>query len=138
MKLKIILWELSLIHILDKKELKEKYKTAKVFCLTSPSEACANVFSQAMSNGCYLISTDVDGARDVTNNEEFGSIVPVNDIDRLSTVLKETCLNESLLEKNCIEAQKFAKKNLSWIKLCRKIDNFLFNKGEFSSEDEYE
>lgn len=127
-----------LIGFLDKKELKEKYKSAKVFCLTSPSEACANVFSQAMSNGCYLISTDVDGARDVTNDGEFGCIVPVNDIDKLSIVLKEICLNGNLLEKNCIKAQKYARKNLSWIKLCREIDNYLFNKGEFYSENEYE
>ncbi|CDM68251.1 group 1 glycosyl transferase [Clostridium bornimense] len=117
-----------LVGFLGKKELKEKYKQSKIFCLTSPSEACANVFSQAISNGCYLISTDVDGARDITNNEEFGCIVPVYDIDRLSIALKETCLNEKLLEENCIVAQKYAKESLNWIKLCDKINNFLFHK----------
>ena len=121
----------KLIGFLDKRELKDKYKSAKVFCLTSPSEACANVFSQAISNGCYLISTDVDGARDITNNEEFGSIVPVNDIDRLSVVLKDICLNEDLLEKNCIKAQRYAGKNLSWIKLCGEIDKYLFCNKEY-------
>ena len=115
-----------LVGYLGKKELKERYKQYKIFCLTSLSEACANVFSQAISNGCYLVSTYVDGVRDITDNEKFGCIIPVNDIDRLSSVLREICQNEKLLEDNCISAQRYAKENLSWISLCDKINKFLF------------
>lgn len=117
---------IKLIGFLDKKELKEEYKKAKIFCLTSPSEACANVFSQAVSNGCYLISTDVDGAIDIIDYGKYGAIVPVNNPEKLANTLLESCKDDNMLKLNCINAQRYAHSNLSWIVLCKEIDKNLF------------
>lgn len=110
---------------LEKKELKEKYKEAKVFCLTSYSEACANVLSEAVSNGCYLISSDVDGAIDVIDYGRYGAVVPVNNKVKLEEALLDICCNEELLEENCLNSQIYAENNLSWIKICDDLNKLL-------------
>ena len=109
----------------NKDELKETFKRAKIFCLTSPSEACAHVFSESIYNGCYLISTDVDGALDITDYCRYGQLYPAWDIDALARCLLETCSNENLLRENCYKAQKYAIENLTWIKICETLNNYL-------------
>ena len=110
---------------LDKAFLKEEYKKAKIFCLTSPCESCANVFSESISNGCYLISSNVDGAMDIMDYGRYGRVFPVNDIKALGDLLIRICNNEELLRENCERAQIYAKENLKWVNLCKIIDDKL-------------
>lgn len=117
--------KVKLIGNLDKKELKNHYKKAKIFCMTSIIEACANVFSEAISNGCYIISTDVDGAIDIIDYGNYGKIIPNNDLEKLKDALLKACKNQTLLEVNCLEAQLYSKEELDWVKLCKKIDKLL-------------
>ena len=107
---------------LEKNQLKERFKEAKIFCLTSASEACANVFSESVSNGCYLISTDVDGAIDIIDYGKYGRIFPVNNRTKLEEALLDSCFNEDLLKSNCINSQIYSQENLSWIKICENLN----------------
>lgn len=116
---------IKLSEKLDKKELKERYKEAKIFCLTSSAEACANVLPESISNGCYLISSDVDGAIDIMDYGKFGKIIPVNDRIKLEEALVDTCCNEDMLKKNCLSSQIYSKNNLSWIKICKELNILL-------------
>lgn len=110
---------------LDKNELKKSFQKAKIFCLTSPSEACAHVLSEAIYNGCYLISTDVDGAIDVIDYGRYGQLFPVNDVASLERCLLEACNNQEMLKDNCEKSQKYALENLSWIRVCGTLDTLL-------------
>lgn len=78
----------------DKKELWELYNSAKVFVLTSPKEGFPNVFSEALFFNNYIISTDVSSASDITKDGTIGTIIPINDVDRLRTSLLEV-INDS-------------------------------------------
>lgn len=110
----------------DKYSIKNVYKRAKIFCLTSLSEACANVFSEAVANGCYLITTDVDGAIDIIDYGKYGSIVPINHVYKLSQTLLEVCNDDKLLKENCEKSQIYAKENLSWVSICGEINNMIW------------
>ncbi|MBW6409247.1 glycosyltransferase family 4 protein [Clostridium weizhouense] len=112
---------------LNKFELKKRYEKAKIFCLTSPCEACANVFSEAISNGCYLISSDVDGALDITNFGKYGTIMSANNEHTLSEILLKICTDDNLLKNNCINSQIYAQNNLKWIDICSKLNNLIIH-----------
>ncbi|WP_420825943.1 glycosyltransferase [Clostridium taeniosporum] len=110
---------------LDKRLLKKSYEDAKIFCLTSQCEACANVFAESLSNGCYLISSDVDGVLDITDFGHYGKILPTNNAYVLAQILLETCNNDNLLKTNCKNSQIYAKSNLKWIDICHRLDNLI-------------
>lgn len=109
----------------NKEKLKEPFRKAKVFCLTSPSEACAHVLSESIYNGCYLISSEVDGVLDITDYGRYGQLYPPGDVDALAKCLLEACTNESLLKENCSKAQEYALENLTWVKICGTLNNYL-------------
>lgn len=110
---------------LSRETLKKMYEKAKVFCLTSRYEACANVLSESLANGCYLIATDVDGAIDVIDYGEYGKLIPVGDVKKLEDALIEICNNESLIKENFYKAQQYIEDDLNWIRLCGKINSWL-------------
>lgn len=110
---------------LNKSDLKKKYESAKVFCITSIIEACANVFSEALSNGCYIVSSDVDGAIDIINYGEFGKIFPCGNLQKLQDSLLYACTNDNLLKDVCHRSQEYCKDELSWVQLCGEINNML-------------
>lgn len=114
-----------LIGNLNKTELKDKYKQSKVFCITSILEGCANVFSEAISNGCYLISSDVDSVIDIIDYGRYGSIFPIGNVAKLEEIILDICNNEDLLRTHCYKSQEYAKNSLSWIKICKDLDNML-------------
>lgn len=117
--------KVKLIGNLNKKDLKTHYKKAKIFCITSDVEACANVFSEAICSGCYIISSDVDGAIDIVDYGKYGRIIPANNLESLRIALLETCLNENMLKENCLKSQSYAKEKLHWVNLCDEIYSLL-------------
>lgn len=116
---------ITLTGPLSYEETKKQYDKAKIFCLTSRWEACANVVLESLGRGCYVIATDVDGQIDVLDYGEHGSIIPVNDDAILQKTLLRICHNELLIEKVCQEAQQYTRNELSWISLCEQIKNLL-------------
>lgn len=66
-------------NITDREELYTYYKKAEILCFTSLYEGFSLVMIEALYFGCYLISTDLSGAYDVTNNGKFGTIMKVNE-----------------------------------------------------------
>ncbi len=78
--------------IADRKELLSEYAKARYFLLPSRSESFGFVLLEAALCGCYLIVSDgCSAARDITNNERFGTIVPADDEKALSDALIRLC-----------------------------------------------
>ncbi|EGW36167.1 glycosyltransferase [Desulfosporosinus sp. OT] len=117
-------------HLFDRKKLREEYKKAKVFCLTSLWEGFPNVFPEAQQNGCFIISSDLSPAWDITDNKRFGDIFPVNDVKSLADSLLRNCKDEETLRRVCREAQDYAYENFNWVEICRKLDNSLKENGK--------
>ncbi|MCB2356980.1 glycosyltransferase family 4 protein [Clostridium estertheticum] len=113
-------------RINDRKLIEEKYRKAKIFCLTSRCEGFPNVFGEAANKGCYMISSDIDSAWDITDDKKYGSIFPINDYNALANEFITVCSNEVRLETVCNDIQIYAREHFEWIKLCQKID-FLLN-----------
>ena len=111
--------------IFDKHKLEEEYRQAKIFSLTSYTEAHAHVLAEAAKNGCYLMLTDIDGAIDMTNNQKWGRIHPIYDVNFFSQSLKEVSKQQEMLRITCEEIQNFARANLNWHYLIEKIARIL-------------
>lgn len=112
-------------EIKDRDILFNEYKKAKVFVLTSRWEGFAVSFMEALSAGCYIVSSDVYCAYDITDYQRFGLIFSVGDVIGLAKCLKRACENESILMKTCEEGPMFVYENYDWGKNCEKIEHLL-------------
>lgn len=101
---------LLLGEILDRVELFDWYNRAKVFCLTSRYEGFALVLPEAIGFFDYIISTDVGGVKDITQNGELGSIV--DNIEELKKAI-ENVISSNIIEKSFIQRSKLAE-NFRW------------------------
>lgn len=111
--------------IYDKYLLEQEYRQAKIFCLTSTVECYAHVFAEAAKNGCYIISTNVDGAYDITKNQRFGKIHPIYDWENIGREMKRAAAQEVVLANTCEEIQKFARADLNWEVIVKRIADLL-------------
>jgi len=116
---------ITLTGSLSYEETKKQYDKAKIFCLTSRWEGCANVLAESLGRGCYVISTDVDSSIDVLEYGEYGVLVPTAESELLQKRLLHVCQNEPLMSEICEKAQQYTRNELSWITLCGKIDRLL-------------
>lgn len=114
-------------EINDRVKLKEEYNKAKIFCLTSRWESFGLAFVEAESSGCYIISSNVDSAKDITDNKKYGDIFEVNNIGQLSQSFIKHCNDENELKIVCEEVQHYAYENFYWVKICKKIKDYLSN-----------
>jgi glycosyltransferase involved in cell wall biosynthesis len=79
----------------DRKALFCQYDEAKAFVLSSRYEGFALVLVEAMSHGCYIISTDLASARDIINDDaSVGMIVPQDDPKALAEALRSIATME--------------------------------------------
>lgn len=111
--------------IFDKVQLEEEYRKAKIFCLTSLVECYAHVFAEATKNGCYIVTTDVDGLADITQQQRFGTIHPTHDWEAMGRTLQQVARQEPLLEDTCVQLQAFARNELNWRQIVKKIATYL-------------
>ncbi|MGL5777266.1 glycosyltransferase [Cetobacterium sp.] len=117
-------------NISDKKKLYEYYNKSKVFLLTSRWEGSALVYPEALKFGNYILTTDVGGAKDITNDSKIGKIVPVNDTKALKKEIEKIIEKKINLEKKYTESLKLSNKHFLWsniIKNSKKM-KVLFNK----------
>lgn len=114
--------------IYDKEQLEVEYRRAKIFCLTSLVECYAHVFAEAAKNGCYIVTTDVDGAADITHHQRFGTIHPTHDWESVAQTLKQVTKQEQLLADTCEQLQAFARTELNWKHIVKKVAEYLQEK----------
>jgi len=115
-------------NITDKGKLYEEYAKAKIFALTSLDEGgTPNVIAEALFHGCYTITSDIDAAVDITDNEKCGSIFSINDYKALSKILLEVCTDKKLLQDAPQKSTQFAKSHYDWDLLINRINHLLNN-----------
>lgn len=83
--------------LLPQKEVFELYKKARFLIMTSLWEWFSNVFAEAAYFGTIIISTDVWGAEDITNNWEFWYIY--KDIDDVLPFIEHQNIDTQALKK---------------------------------------
>lgn len=109
----------------ERDKLEKYYRRAKIFVLTSRWEGFPNVFLEAISKGCFVISSDLPAAYDITDHGKYGCIFPVDDVENLAMTLENVCGDQYNLEINCKAVQKFAFDNYHWVKICERLNYLL-------------
>ncbi|MEQ1308514.1 glycosyltransferase [Acinetobacter bereziniae] len=114
-------------NISDRQELKSLYSKAKIFTLTSRNEGFPLVFPEAIANGCYIVTTDLAPAYDITNNGEYGRLFTIGNDRQLAIILQEVIDGKiDLPDKEKIRA--YAKKNFDWNAIAQKLYQYLEGK----------
>ena len=112
-------------EIVDRNLLEEEYKRARIFCLTSLYESFGIVFAEAIKNGCFVISSPVGAAADITDNGRYGELFAIGDVGALAKLLVSSCKNTDRLKWVCQHVPDFAERNFAWRQICRKIHDCL-------------
>jgi teichuronic acid biosynthesis glycosyltransferase TuaC len=77
----------TFIGWVDKNGLADLFSVADVFCLASYTEGWPNVVHEALSCGAPVVVTAVGGARALVPDVQYGSVVPVKDVEALTAAL---------------------------------------------------
>lgn len=86
-------------------DIYEYYNRAKIFCLTSVWEWSPNVFPEALYFRNFILTTNVSGAKEITNNNTIGKVVLNN-----GNYIKELQMlidNDKILQENYNKAVDF-------------------------------
>ena len=110
----------------DKVELMNEYKRAKIFCLTSNFEGAPNVIGEALFSGDFIICSAVDAASDMTDNGTCGKIFPIGNVDALSKIFREVCLNSDLIFSGGQHAASYAREQFDANKIVARLNYLLY------------
>lgn len=113
-------------NIENKNLLYSYYNRAKVFLLTSKWEGFAIVYPEALRFGNYIITTDVGGARDITNNGKIGVVTEIENILQFKNEILKVINNKINLEEKFNQSLELSKKKFLWSEIVKdkKIKEF--------------
>ena len=117
-------------NIENKISLYDYYNRAKVFLLTSRWEGFATIFPEALRFGNYIITTDVGGAKDITNNGKIGVITEINNEENYKEEILKVINGQINLEKKFTESIELSKTKFLWNNIVKNKEiKFFFNEG---------
>jgi len=110
----------------DREKLPLFYSAADVSVLPSRTEGLPRVMLEAMACGCPFLGTRVSGIVDVIEDGVTGFLVPPDDLDALTSKLREILANESRLRWVGRNARNYVERALAWPVIGRRIRNELY------------
>jgi len=113
-------------NVSERADLEDIYDNAKIFCLSSRWEGFPLVFPDALRAGCYIISTNVASAYDITCDGRFGSMIPIDDMAGLAFSIVNAVNNELQIGQQMMERHEYAKRHFAWHKICQDIFESLY------------
>jgi glycosyltransferase involved in cell wall biosynthesis len=118
--------------ITDKEKLMCEYAQAKIFAMTSSSEGgTPNVIAEALFSGCYIVTSDIDGAIDCTNNGACGSVFPIDNVEALSQQLLTACQSPVIIKQGGQHALRYASMNFDFEHIVERL-HYLLHGGSAS------
>lgn len=112
-------------EINDRTTLYKEYCTARVFLLPSRWESWGLVIGEALSCGLrVIVSNLVPPMKEMTNNQEFGQIVPADDMVALRDAIIEETKKELDFDK-INEIKDYAESQFSWSRICNHLYDLL-------------
>ena len=106
--------------IQDRDVLYRKFEEASVFALSSRWESFGLVLAEAAAARCYLVSTDVGAARDITQNGTLGDVVPTDDASALTQAIRRAMNRDNRSELGETVRERVLA-NYAWSSLCHEI-----------------
>lgn len=78
-------------------ELPRYYRSADVFCAPSTGqESFGIILAEAMSSGCAIVASDIEGYRQVVTHRQEGLLVPPAHVDALAAALIHVLSNDTV------------------------------------------
>lgn len=115
-------------QINDKIELAEEYKRAKIFCMTSTFEGAPNVAAEALFGGDFIVTSAVDAASDMIDDNKCGRVFPIGNVDALAKIFREVCPNNELLLAGGKHAVEYARRNFDAEHIVAKLYYLLYGR----------
>jgi glycosyltransferase involved in cell wall biosynthesis len=115
--------------IADKRMLYREYAKAKVFVLTSVLEGgTPNVYAEALHHGCAFITSDIDGADDITNYGQLGVKYTLRDTDALADAMIRLCrkTDDGFVKSHILSALAYANRYFDWERNAKKMAYMLY------------
>lgn len=112
-------------NISDKEQLLGYYQEAKILISTSKAESFGMVFTEAMNSGCYIITSNVISANDVTDYGKTGEIFPIGNIDALVNAMKKTEEKLKSINPNQIEDYNNLRDKFYWKDILQSLNDKL-------------
>lgn len=100
--------------IQDRKILDKEYQKAKVFTLTSISEGSPIVFLEALKSGCYIVTSDIEVANEITQSGTIGTVFHMGKINEYAKALVEICSDNARLRDLAPKIQDYAYSKYYW------------------------
>ena len=111
----------------DKAELMAWYRRAKIFALTSELEGgTPNVVAEALNSGCYMITSEIDGAADITDFGRCGRSFPIGDAAALAGLLPAVCGDAELMRRGGEHAIGYAQRTFDFQRILARLYYLLF------------
>ncbi len=115
-------------EVTNREKLFNYYARAKIFCMTSQRESFGFAMLEALSMGNYLIGADsISSIKALTNNGQFGHIVPSNDAKALQNALQEVMAEDFYNEELAREIMRYSDK-YNWKEILKKLDKAVTQK----------
>ncbi len=108
-------------EIRERKALNEIYQKAKIFCLTSVLGSFEFTLVEALSNGAYIVSSDLPSAKDITDNGTIGALYKRGDPNDLSKKLQQIIDDDKFLKDQYPQILEYAEKNYYWSQIIRRL-----------------
>lgn len=110
-------------NISSREKIYKYYLKSKIFCMSSRFEGFPLVYPEVLYFGNYIFTTDVSGAKDITKDEKYGTIINDFCSNEYSEKLENLIKTYELKTDFCNEIKDFAKNNYTWQKIIEALDN---------------
>lgn len=107
--------------VASREELEALYKRTRVYCLSSRWESFAIVLGEAAYCGCYLVSTEVGVAPELTERGTSGELVPSEDPAELALVLARILSGSVPTDEAARRTHARVKQNFDWPVVARRF-----------------
>lgn len=118
---------IKFLGMLNRRDLFSMMERAKIFALSSKFEGFSLILPEASAHACLIVSTDVSGVKDITNEGKLGFIAQHN-IDDLSDKLILATSSEYEKGNLAIQQREYCLNNFDWNIICSKLNDILNEK----------
>lgn len=116
---------ISYLGFVEKKELIDHYRKAKLLAMPSRYESFGLVVIEAGLFGDVLVGSDIRSFREITDDGKMGYLCKVDDVGCFARMLGEAMADGKGLAVRSSAMSQHVRKGYGWKKICSKIDGFL-------------
>jgi glycosyltransferase involved in cell wall biosynthesis len=120
--------------ISDRSELQRLYASSKIFALPSAWEGFGLVTVEAMSQGCYVVESDIPANKDITCNGKYGSLHKCLDENDFTRKLREALCDQDNMKSVSEAAYDYVNRNYHWETVLKPVYDWIQMKLEGKEE----